>query len=508
MNAAIGKGAIGNSVAKRALNEMPANVLLCNPKTFVITYANKTSIDTLNDLRDLLPPGVDGGTIVGQNIDVFHKTPSYQRSLLSDPKNLPHSAVIRLGEHMLDLNITGLTGRAGAISDLMLNWSVVTDRERLDKMVNNMPLNVMMCDPRTFTINFANDTSIKTLRTLEHLLPIKAEEIVGSSIDIFHKVPSHQQNILKDPKNLPHNAKIQLGDEWLDLNVAAIMDGDHYLGAMLNWSIVTDQVKLAETVREISTSVASSSSQMQETATGLSAAATESSEQTTTVASATEQVSANVQTVAAAAEELSRTIDDVAAQVKNSADRADEAVKVVEDTNAVIGGLNEAASKIGEVVNLINDIAEQTNLLALNATIEAARAGDAGKGFAVVASEVKSLASQTANATEEIGSQISNVQKVTSQAVEAMKSIEESIKEVSDISGTIATAVEEQQAATQEIANNVQQAASGASEVSGNIGALQEAAESTGVSANEMLEAANTMSEQAAQLNKEIDQSS
>jgi methyl-accepting chemotaxis protein len=156
-------------------------------------------------------------------------------------------------------------------------------------------------------------------------------------------------------------------------------------------------------------------------------------------------------------------------------------------------------------VSLINDIASQTNLLALNATIEAARAGEAGKGFAVVASEVKTLATQTAKATEEISGQIAQIQEATKEAVGAIQGIGETIREMSDIAAAIAAAVEEQGTATQEIARNVQQAAQGTQEVSGNIGGVKEASASTGAAANQVLGAAGQLSKQSEQLTEEVD---
>ncbi len=176
-----------------------------------------------------------------------------------------------------------------------------------------------------------------------------------------------------------------------------------------------------------------------------------------------------------------------------------------ENTNGTVQGLAEAAEKIGAVVELITGIAEQTNLLALNATIEAARAGDAGKGFAVVASEVKSLANQTAKATDEIGQQIAGMQGVAGEAVEAIGDIGTTITEVNEIAAAIASAVEEQGTATQDIARNVQEAARGTQEVSGNITGVSTGAEETGKAANQVLEAAGQLSRQSEDLRAVVD---
>ena len=168
-------------------------------------------------------------------------------------------------------------------------------------------------------------------------------------------------------------------------------------------------------------------------------------------------------------------------------------------------GLSRTAQRIGEVVQLIETIARQTNLLALNATIEAARAGDAGKGFAVVASEVKSLANQTATATEEIRAQIGEIQGATGQTVEAIRKIGSTIRQMSEIAATIASAVEQQGAATREIASNVHQAAQGTGEIAGNIEGVSRAASETGAAAAQVLSTAGEMSRQSETLRRDVD---
>ena len=251
--------------------------------------------------------------------------------------------------------------------------------------------------------------------------------------------------------------------------------------------------------------VTSATTELQSTAQSMTATAEETARQATAVAAASEQATNNVQTVSAATEELSSSIGEIGRQVSNSSQITKRAVEEAGRTNDSVQGLAQAAQKIGDVVNLITEIAEQTNLLALNATIEAARAGEAGKGFAVVASEVKSLANQTAKATDEIASQISAMQGVTVDVVKAIKGIGETIAEVNDIATSIASAVEEQGAATQEISRNVEQAASGTREVSGNISGVSQAASETGSGAGQVLSASEDLSRQSDAVRQEVD---
>ena len=259
-----------------------------------------------------------------------------------------------------------------------------------------------------------------------------------------------------------------------------------------------------QAVGKVVEGVSSSATNMQSTAGSMSATADETSRQSATVATAAEQASSNVQTVAAAAEELSSSITEISRQVSQSASMATKAVQQAESTNATVQGLAAAAQKIGKVVEMISSIAGQTNLLALNATIEAARAGEAGKGFAVVASEVKTLATQTAKATDEIGQQIAEIQAATTAAVQAIGEIGATITGVNEIATAIASAVEEQGAATQEIARNVQQASSGTTRVTSNIASVTEAAGKTGTAASLVLASAGDLASQATALRTEV----
>lgn len=243
---------------------------------------------------------------------------------------------------------------------------------------------------------------------------------------------------------------------------------------------------------------------MQQAAQGMSETANKATDRASFVATACQQASSNVQTVASAAGQLSASITEISQRVAQAASVADKAAADGQRTNDTVQGLAAAAHKIGEVIDLINQIASQTNLLALNATIEAARAGEAGKGFAVVASEVKSLASQTAKATDEIGAQISAIQAETNQVVGNIESIRATIMEVNEISSSIAAAVEEQGAATQAIAHSVREAASGTDQVTQNISGVTDATAETGQAAGLVLQSSGRLTEKLQSLENEV----
>jgi len=258
-------------------------------------------------------------------------------------------------------------------------------------------------------------------------------------------------------------------------------------------------------VKGIVNAVASQATEMEASAQSMTHTAEQTTQQATSVAAAVEQASASIQTVASAAEQLSSSVLEIGRQVEQSSKIAAHAVIEADKTNTTVEGLNTIAQRIGEVVQLIENIAGQTNLLALNATIEAARAGDAGKGFAVVASEVKSLATQTAKATEEIRAQISEIQGSAEETVGAIRSIGGTIRQMSEIATTIASAVEQQGAATREIASNVQQAAQGTGDIATNIGGLSRAASETGAAATQVLAGAGELSKQSETLRRDVD---
>ncbi|MHB1138025.1 MAG: methyl-accepting chemotaxis protein [Microthrixaceae bacterium] len=551
---------------QRAFDAAPLAQLVLDP-TGVVVAANPATMALLGRLheagqersRDPFAAAADQHHVVGAGLsslglgdEVLDLATAARRGLV------PAAAVATMGSCSIETTCVRLgaadaaTGGA-ADEELLVTLRDVTDATtlaltaaRMKAMVDNAPTNIMFAD-RDLALQYMNPRSLATLRDLDQYLPVRADDMDGTIIDVFHQHPEHQRRMLSDPSHLPHRAVIGVGPEKLELIVSACMGDDGtYLGAMASWDVVTERLQIleaieaaaagdltheislegdstfgqmAEGLRQLLSSLRDSIGQIASNAQTLAAASEQlmrvsnemgsSADQTSTQANAasaaSEQVSTSVSTVASATEEMGATISEIARNASTGAEVAARAVDAALTTNTTISKLGESSTEIGQIVKVITSIAQQTNLLALNATIEAARAGEAGKGFAVVANEVKELAKATAKATEDISGRIETIQTDTADAVEAIDGISTVINEISDIQNTIASAVEEQAATTAEIGRSVTEAARGSAEIADNIVQVAEGAGATSSGVSDTQRAATELARMATVLQQLVE---
>lgn len=361
------------------------------------------------------------------------------------------------------------------------------------QMVDLSPVNTMLASPDG-VLRYMNERSRNVLKGLEKYLPDRVDNLVGKSIDHFHKNPEHQKRIIANPASLPINTIISVGPEKLDLTVSPIMDRDgSYVGPMVTWELVTQKQQLVKDLTDTATNLNEAAQNLLQLSDNMAASAEETNAQANSAATASQEVNAGVQTVATNVEEMTSSIKQVTKSTNESSRMSNEALKMAKDTNEIISKLGESSKDIGEVTKVISSIAQQTNLLALNATIEAARAGEAGKGFAVVANEVKELAKQTAKATSDIARKIETIQGDTNGAVTAIQDISVAIDKLNSNTETMAASIEEQSAATNEVARIMSDAAEAVKSISVNIDQVSYAAETTGKGAVSTQEAAKNL---------------
>jgi methyl-accepting chemotaxis protein len=379
---------------RQMIESAPVNVMQCD-RNGTILYLNDTSKKTLRGLAQYLPISVDA--MVGASIDVFHKNPTHQRRLIADPSNLPHAAQIQVGPETLSLLVTAIHDEAGEYIGPMLTWEVITqkkrladDQARLQNMIENAPVNVMFCDT-DFVIQYMNETSRKTLQSLEQYLPVRSDRIVGSSIDVFHKHPGHQRRLLADPRNLPHRASIQVGPETLSLLVTAIHDArGTYVGPMLTWEIITD--KLAAKKREDELH-----------------AATELAR-----ADLAAKVASLLETVSAAAR------GDLTAPVKVQGDDA-----VGQLAAGLAQFLGQMRASIGDIAKTAKDVANAAESL-----------GTISDQLAAGATQTSSKASTVSTAAESIRTNINNVAAAAEEMSATVRDIANNAGESAKVAGT------------------------------------------------------------------------
>lgn len=342
---------------------------------------------------------------------------------------------------------------------------------RLLETLDKLPVPIMTCDPDTFVIDYANEASIRMLGKIQQYINVRADEIIGSKIDVFHKVPEHQHRMLNAMGSDGHQTTIKVGPEYLELKINRIAGRP-----LLVWYVVTHRVAMAKGMEDTVAEMTRVGDAVTSQAAELSGYVRETMNLTGTVANA-------VSEQATAIHEVAMRTTDVA--------REAEAVETASiGTKHQLEGLTGAVGSISDVVSTVSSIAEQTKLLALNATIEAARAGAAGAGFAVVASEVKALSEQTARATSEIGKRIEAIQAETHKTVDTVSGVINGIGQISQLVNSVASATQEQRAVAQSVSETM--------------GRVAEYAENTGKSAERVAGISDTVRATAQELSSRL----
>jgi methyl-accepting chemotaxis protein len=438
------------------LENAPTNVLLAD-RDLKITYVNPASLATLRKLERYLP--VKPENVIGSVIDIFHKDPAYQRKILSNDKNLPVQANIKIGPETADLLVTAIYDQDKNYIGPMVTWELITEKLETERKVQEA--------------GERERTQAEELRTK-----------VDGILDVVNS--ASRGDLTREIQVMGSDSVGQMGEGLA--------------------KFLTNLRQNVSSIAGMSQTLASSSRELTAVSQQMASNAEETAAQANVASAAAEQVSKNVATVATGAEEMGISIREIAKNANEAAKVATAAVKVAEKTNDTVAKLGESSAEIGNVIKVITSIAQQTNLLALNATIEAARAGEAGKGFAVVANEVKELAKQTAKATEDISRKIEAIQTDAKGAVDAIGQIGKIINQINDIQNMIASAVEEQTATTGEISRNVAEAAKGSNEIAQNITGVAQAARGTTEGASNTRGSADELSKMALELQQLVSQ--
>lgn len=412
------------------MENAPANIMFADPDG-IIQFMNPASEKTLQGIAQYLPVPVE--QIVGGSIDRFHKKPSHQKALLADPSNLPHQALISVGPETLDLLVSPVRGADGGYIGAMVTWSVVTEKlakdqeiARVNSMMENAPANIMFADPDGI-IQFMNPASERTLHAISQYLPVPVEQIVGGSIDRFHKNPSHQRTILADPTNLPHQANIAVGPETLDLLVSPVRGaGGDYIGAMVTWSVITKKLEQDAQVLRLSEEAESARQELQakvdellkvvESATegdltqevpgggddaigqmsqGLGELLGGLRKNMQTIESAGSSMSTTTQTLASVGEQVGENAEETEALAKTSSQAAE---RVSENINTVATSAEEMAASIREIAQSATEAARVATSavdLAAETNTSVQRLGESSVEIGNVIKVITSIAQQT-----------------------------------------------------------------------------------------------------------------
>ena len=481
----------GPAIQAAALDALGTSVMLADPE-LNITYMNASVLGLLQeaeaDLRRELPR-FEMAKLIGSNIDVFHKKPSHQRSMLA-AMDRPHQATITVGARVFDLRVTPLT-EGGRRTGFAVEWTDARERAlRLDLRAQIDAISRSQAVIEFDNAGIIQDANANFLNCMGYTL----EEVRGKHHGIFVE-PAHRDSpayaafwdsLRRGEYQAAQFKRLGKGgrEVWIEGAYNPIPGRDGKVVKIIKYATdVTAQVRLLAKLSQL----------IDQNFGEIDGAIALSNGNAQAASAAAEETSVNVQMVAASAEELAASIDEISSSMAKSRAATDTAfdrtVAVGVNTDQLAG----AAQAMGGIVGLIRNIASQINLLALNATIEAARAGDAGKGFAVVASEVKSLAVQAARATEQISAEIDGIQGVSLEVASALNAIRDAVTTVRESVAVTASAVEQQSAVTRGMSSNMQSAAGAVSTVSANVNSIASAVLQAGQAVSKTKEAARVL---------------